>query len=155
LAFAPSYADAFHLVVAIRNLCQGLLQCGIEQGLKRRIQSHQNFVRRRSCGRFLGSISGHAREADQVWPVCPVNGIHRVIDRCVQDRKAPRRMRRGWLRSRSTDDYEECPIPLNNGVHLLNRGVVCTLMLVIRRSIRTKGQNRKTGTQQSEHNQDS
>jgi len=95
-------------------------------------------MRRRGCCRFLGCISRHSRKADKVWPVRPVNGIHRVVDRCVQDCKAPRRMHCNRLRSRRSDDRKECSIPLNNGVHLLNRGVVCTLMLAIRRSIRTK-----------------
>ena len=73
-------------------------------------------MRRRNCCRFLGCISRHTRKADKVWPVRPVNGIHRVVDGCVQDCKAPRRMYCNRLRSRRPDDRKKCSIPLNDGV---------------------------------------
>jgi hypothetical protein len=48
-----------------------------------------------------------------------VNRIHGVIDRGVQDRKAPRRMDRGRLRSGRADDRKKCSIPLQNWVDWL------------------------------------
>ena len=99
----------------------------VECSLKPRVQGNQNLMRRRGCCRFLGSISWHAGDADHVWSMCPVDRINCVIDCGVQDRKAPRRMYRGWLRSGSPDDYEACSIPLNNHVDWLRRGVLWTL----------------------------
>jgi hypothetical protein len=56
----PSYTDTFRFVVTIRNFRQGLLQLGIERGLKCRIQGNQNLMCRCGCSCVLGSTSWHA-----------------------------------------------------------------------------------------------
>src|SRR5258708_3699699 len=96
--------------------------------------------RGRSC--FLRSISRRAGKADQVRPMCSVDRIDCVIDRRVHDRKAPRRMDRGWLGPRRPDDHKKCSIPLQNWVDCTRGGafwmldtnsVLCSAQVLIGR----------------------
>src|SRR6266851_7363578 len=114
-----SYANSFDFVVAVRNLCQGLLQFGIKCGLECGIQSDKNLVSRCDCSCILGCTSRYAVETDQVWLVGSINRVHCVIDCRVHDGKASSRMDGRRLSARCANDREKCSIPLDDWIHRL------------------------------------
>ncbi len=114
-----SYADSFDFVMAVGNLCQGLLQFGIECGPKCGIQRDKNLMSRCGCRCVLGCTSRYAVEADQVWLVRSINRVNRVIDCRVHDGKASGWMDGRRLSARCANDYEKISIPLDDWVHRL------------------------------------
>ncbi len=107
-------------------------------------------MRRCNCRCVLGCTSWCAIEVDQVWPVCSINGVNRVIDCCVHDREASGWMDGRRLSARCANDGEKCSIPLDDWVHSLSRRAASSLR---RSTIRAANWSQKSRTKKCESNQ--
>src|SRR5436309_15375443 len=98
-----------------------------------RIQRSKHFVRRCSAGRLLGSVWRHAGKANQVRLMGPGDGVNRVINRGMHERKAAGGVVGGWLRTRRANDRQKYSVPLQDRVERRDVRIPRRMMLVISR----------------------
>ena len=83
-----------------------------------------------------------------------VNGVHGVIDRRVQERKAVGRMDGFGLRARGANNHQQGSVPLHNLVDRLGGGVIWTLRPSRKRSrVRLADLGQETGAHKRERDQ--